>query len=288
MRGQRVRFNENGDEVDENFWAQAAADQAAGRNVDEEGDESESYSQLHFIDSANFLSVSAANGGVIPFNTQFFHDDYDDGPGFDDVFDGDGDGGAMPDVDAGEQDLLAATASQTRRVRPEFVNYAKKAKRVDVRKLKENIWRGLDIKVAELKKPQGENEDEPMVCTIIIWEDYRELKWLAQDDDDDDDPNATDPSEARVFSSVISGLQTSYPKEKMEEISTSFCFICLLHLANEQGLKLESAPDEKLPSVFEEPSVVDEEDIEEEKVGNIWDLKVSICYSIYGLRTPVR
>ena len=43
MRGQRVRFNETGDgEVDENFWAQAAADQAAGRLAQEEGDESES------------------------------------------------------------------------------------------------------------------------------------------------------------------------------------------------------------------------------------------------------
>ena len=32
MRGQRDPLNENGDgEVDENFWAQAAADQAAGR-----------------------------------------------------------------------------------------------------------------------------------------------------------------------------------------------------------------------------------------------------------------
>ena len=32
MRGQRAPVNENGDgEVDENFWAQAAADQAAGR-----------------------------------------------------------------------------------------------------------------------------------------------------------------------------------------------------------------------------------------------------------------
>lgn len=42
MRGQRVRFNEAGDgEVDENFWAQAAADQAAGRQADE-GDESKS------------------------------------------------------------------------------------------------------------------------------------------------------------------------------------------------------------------------------------------------------
>jgi condensin complex subunit 2 len=40
MRGQRVRFNEGDGEVDENFWAQAAADQAAGRTGDDEGDES--------------------------------------------------------------------------------------------------------------------------------------------------------------------------------------------------------------------------------------------------------
>jgi condensin complex subunit 2 len=113
--------------------------------------------------------ITAANGGAIPFNTQFFHDDYDDGPGFDDVFEGEGEGegdggGPLPDTDAGEQDLLAATAGQTRRVRPEFVNYAKRAKRVDVRKLKENIWKGLDIKIAEAKEPQSEEEDESMVC----------------------------------------------------------------------------------------------------------------------------
>jgi condensin complex subunit 2 len=167
MRGQRVRMNENGDEVDENFWAQAAADQAAGRNGDEENDESKFFSNLHVRADAHHITFNAAaNGGAIPFNTQFFHDDYDDGPGFDDVFEGEGDGGgAIPDVDAGEQDLLAATAGQTRRVRPEFVNYAKRAKRVDVRKLKENIWKGLDIKIAEAKE---ETEDESMVCAFFF------------------------------------------------------------------------------------------------------------------------
>jgi len=98
-----------------------------------------------------------------------------------------------------------------------------------------------------------------------------------------DDTNATDPSEARVFSSVISGLQTSYPREKMEEISTSFCFICLLHLANEQGLKLESAPDEKLSSVFEESPVDDEQVGLDKKVGNLWDLKVRIFFAVHSL-----
>jgi condensin complex subunit 2 len=64
----------------------------------------------------------------------------------------------MPDDDSGEQDLLAATQGQTRRVRPEFVNYAKRAKRVDVRRLKEKIWKGLDIVV-----PKKKTDDESMV-----------------------------------------------------------------------------------------------------------------------------
>ncbi|KAG2070216.1 barren [Suillus decipiens] len=223
MRGQSVRFNENGDgEVDEQFWAQAAANQAAGRAAaenDETGD-----------------------GLNIPFNTQFFDNDYDDGPGFDDGFDGDG--AAMED--AGEQDLLAATQGQTRRVRPEFVNYAKRAKRVDVRKLKENIWKGLDIKVG---KPKENEEDDNM---------------------DVDDSSLTNPEEHKVFSSVISGLQKSYPKDKMEEISTSFCFICLLHLANEQGLKLQTSPSGQLDE--EANDAMDSED--RDKVGDIWSLKV--------------
>ena len=106
--------------------------------------------------------------GAIPFNTQFFHDDYDDGPGFDDIYDGDADG--LPsatalgvDVDAGERDLLAETQGQSRRVRPEMVNYARRAKRVDVRKLKENIWKGLDIVVPPNQGTEEEGEDVQMV-----------------------------------------------------------------------------------------------------------------------------
>lgn len=53
----------------------------------------------------------------------------------------------------------------------------------------------------------------------------------------------------------------------MEEISTSFCFICLLHLANEQGLKLESSADRQ---EADESELVDGE----KKIGNIWDVKV--------------
>ena len=45
MRGRRARLNDG--EVDENFWAQAAADQAAGRQPDD-GDES-SFNALQII-----------------------------------------------------------------------------------------------------------------------------------------------------------------------------------------------------------------------------------------------
>jgi condensin complex subunit 2 len=41
------------------------------------------------------------------------------------------------------------------------------------------------------------------------------------------------------FTSVMQNLQTVYPKQVMSDISTSYCFICLLHLANEKGLVIK-------------------------------------------------
>lgn len=62
----------------------------------------------------------------------------------------------------------------------------------------------------------------------------------------------------------------------MEEISTSFCFICLLHLANEQGLKLESARDSV--AVVADEGVEDQDKVlpVDKKIGNLWDLKVRV------------
>ena len=55
----------------------------------------------------------------------------------------------------------------------------------------------------------------------------------------------------------------------MEEISTSFCFICLLHLANERGLKLEVGEEGVVPANS------NDEIAEETRVGNLWGLKVN-------------
>lgn len=42
------------------------------------------------------------------------------------------------------------------------------------------------------------------------------------------------------FTSMMRNLQHVYPQKAMADISTSFGFICLLHLANEKGLIIEN------------------------------------------------
>jgi condensin complex subunit 2 len=208
----------------------------------------------------------------MPFNTQFFHDDDDDVPGFDDGFDGDLAGTADP----GEQDLLADTQGRTKRVRPQFVNYTKRAKRVDVRKLKENIWRGLKIPTPEQQPADAEVMVRLARC-ICVFDSFlahfeKKTPRFAEQDFDEETPSATNPKEARTFDDVIVGLQRSYPEDKLAEISTSFCFICLLHLANERGLKLEAGD-------VEQTTIPEAE--ENDKVGNIWGLKVGPKFLTY-------
>ena len=43
----------------------------------------------------------------------------------------------------------------------------------------------------------------------------------------------------------MNNLQQAYPKQAMDDISTSYCFICLLHLANEKGLSIDNEPNLK-------------------------------------------
>ncbi|WRT64946.1 uncharacterized protein IL334_001886 [Kwoniella shivajii] len=186
----RMAENPNG-EIDENFWAQAAADRADG-GIDGDGMD---------LDSQ-----------PTPFESQFFHDDVDDAY-VDDALDS-----AEPNIyDPNEsEDLLQGSQDiQLKKSRPENVNFAKKAKRVDVKRLKDDIWTGL----RSLVPPEKE-----------------------QSEDESDTPKTPDDAEpVRTFDNIITSLRSSYPTEKMSEISTSFCFICLLHLANEEGLKIETA-----------------------------------------------
>ena len=85
---------------------------------------------------------------------------------------------------------------------------------MDVKRLKDNIWRELALAVSVL-----------LVYRMCVTES------IIQTPAEDEEP--------KTFTNVLSGLQKAYPKDKMDEISVSFCFICLLHLANEQSLSIK-------------------------------------------------
>jgi condensin complex subunit 2 len=52
---------------------------------------------------------------------------------------------ALPD---GTQNEEFGSLLRARRARPDYVNYAKTAKKVDVKKLKDNLWTKLDLEVS--------------------------------------------------------------------------------------------------------------------------------------------
>ncbi len=85
-----------------------------------------------------------------------------------------------------------------------FHRYAKSATRVDVHRLKRDVWDGI--------------------------QDY-----LGEVDDDEDSPA---PYEKLSFQEL---KRTTIQQQK--EASTAYYFICLLHLANENGLILEGKPE---------------------------------------------
>jgi condensin complex subunit 2 len=86
------------------------------------------------------------------------------------------------------------------------LTFARVAKRVDVQRLKQAIWEEI-----EEDSPSGKKQKSPVAST------------------------------GTTFSHLVSGLEaSSYPKENLKDVSVSYCFICLLHLANEHGLSINA------------------------------------------------
>lgn len=83
------------------------------------------------------------------------------------------------------------------------VSYSRVAKKVDVRRLKENIWEAIHKIVKDKVNTDSNN--------IVL-----------------------------PFSSITEEIIRMYPTTEAKDLSTSFCFICLLHLANEHGLQLRN------------------------------------------------
>lgn len=154
------------------------------------------------------------------YDANFFNDGQDlGGPGCGTMDDDDDENDHFEDA---KQEFAATDAADVgdfgsqlqtlgRKVKPEYVNYAKAAKKVDVRVLKENIWDKMDLLSIE---------DEPKVQIQTTPASTKHV------------------GEVRKFTEIVQSLGDVYPESAMSEISTSFCFICLLHLANEKGLEI--------------------------------------------------
>ncbi|TAQ90517.1 hypothetical protein B7494_g1167 [Chlorociboria aeruginascens] len=131
-------------------------------------------------------------------------------------------GGAMPRGVEGEEGAFGTQlVTQSRRLRPEYVQYARVAKKVDVRRLKEELWRAMGLDGGEGGLPPQTPGRRSMPTVEPAQGEDGSLK----------------------FTSLMQNLQAVYPKQAMDDISTSYCFICLLHLANEKGLVIEKQND---------------------------------------------
>lgn len=47
---------------------------------------------------------------------------------------------------------------------------------------------------------------------------------------------------ALSFQSIVSAIKVNNPAGQLQDISVHLCFICMLHLANEHGLKITGVP----------------------------------------------
>ncbi|QKX62486.1 uncharacterized protein TRUGW13939_09647 [Talaromyces rugulosus] len=246
-------------EMDEAFWAnhKPENDMAAG---EDDGGAAGTYDANFFADD---------DGLAFPNGLPMGDDDDDNMPFADarEMFSPPVDPNARPTTSAGGGGLTAllnmvgATPGSAlhgggfgsqlvtqggRRVRPDYVAYARVAKKVDVRRLKEEMWKGMGDRLIESMEFNSSSEAAAVVSA-------------PEEQTDDDGPPTPTPknrhpdgdhvmSDATAepekegqlrFTNIMNSLKSVYPEETLRDISTSFGFICLLHLANEKGLVLQ-------------------------------------------------
>ncbi|KAF7596172.1 hypothetical protein BBP40_003071 [Aspergillus hancockii] len=128
-----------------------------------------------------------------------------------------------------------------RRARPDYVAYARVAKKVDVRRLKVEMWRGMGERLiastnfgssqgSQPREQPAETEARAAPTPTPMNQNPEQVL---------EDEMQQENSQLR-FTQIMNSLKSVYAPETLRDISTSFGFICLLHLANEQGLMLQN------------------------------------------------
>jgi len=139
--------------------------------------------------------------------------------GDDDSFGGGDDGAGFTFADSGDDDFVITELDGVRKVDKIQVGYATVAKKVDVKRLKKDLWNELEAAFASVpvnkEKDADEDESKEAETPAVVQE---ELKCLS-------------------FKETVADMEANQPQG---DVTLPFYFICLLHLANEKGLRLES------------------------------------------------
>ncbi|NWU38752.1 CND2 protein, partial [Hylia prasina] len=121
----------------------------------------------------------------------------------------------------GELELIA----EPQKIHKISIQYAKTAKKMDMRRLKRNMW--------ELLTGQGE-----VGWGNSCWE-FCSIPGLSRQEEEPDTAVAGE----KVLSDLTKDLLHRLPPAMATNLSVPLAFVCLLHLANEKNLRLESTED---------------------------------------------
>ncbi|KAJ8662196.1 hypothetical protein O0I10_001889 [Lichtheimia ornata] len=130
--------------------------------------------------------------------------------GYDDSFYHDSYYEAYDDPETSQYGDPLITNHRLKKSKPLYVNYARTAKRVDVKKLKENLWK-------------------------VLVSNKRDVPDRMDQENEGDDEKVEG---VQRFTDVLHDLRRLYHPKVFRDISVPFCFICLLHLANERNLTI--------------------------------------------------
>ncbi|KAH3684776.1 hypothetical protein WICPIJ_004240 [Wickerhamomyces pijperi] len=181
-------------------------------------------------------SIHMTNHDSTEINNADFFNDHSDNDGYDDYDVGYGDYDAYGNL---QQTQSAPSVSASQKNEP--LAFSRVAKRVDVRLLKDNLWNTLsqEVIVRNTQASQAQMEttsNSSHRMTDEVRSPPRKRPTLVP---------LSQPEDPLKFSDIVQDLGMRYDTKARSDISTSFCFISLLHLANEKGFAIESTKGNK-------------------------------------------
>ncbi|XP_061194277.1 condensin complex subunit 2-like [Saccostrea echinata] len=124
--------------------------------------------------------------------------------------------------------------SQPNKVEKIDINYAKTAKKLDVKKLKGVIWHLLT------KKSKKEDKNNHKESTEEGMEESGEKPTENGPGSSENSNGSTDMNGSLSFQELLNDLPQNVSSHMAKNLSVPIAFVCLLHLANEKTLKIES------------------------------------------------